>query len=273
MSSAHYPQSNGRAEAAVKSAKRILQEHARPVSGDLDTQSAAQSLLLHRNTPSQDTGIPPSIMLYGRLLKDHLPTYQRTIRKEWREIAEERETALANRLVKPPPPRKTLVPLGVGQTVQVQNQTGRQSKRWQNTGTVIEELPNRQYKVMVDGSRRVTLRNRKFLKAISPICRRTFNTDNSGHPPPRDPNTTMPSPVHHSTPAQDRPVTSHRDSPTVTPEQLKFDDHQLDDQTDLASEGPPLPPAHQLEPALPPAQPTRTSNRTRGPRQRLIEEV
>ena len=42
LSSAYYPQSNGRAEAAVKSAKRILLGNINKVSGELDTDAAAR---------------------------------------------------------------------------------------------------------------------------------------------------------------------------------------------------------------------------------------
>ena len=38
------------------------------------------------------------------------------------------------------------------------------------TGVVVERLPHRQYKIRMDGSGRVSLRNRKFLKNILPVC-------------------------------------------------------------------------------------------------------
>ena len=47
LSSAYYPQSNGRAEAAVKSAKRILEGNIDPVSGSLDTDAAARAIMTH----------------------------------------------------------------------------------------------------------------------------------------------------------------------------------------------------------------------------------
>ena len=54
----------------------------------------------------------------------------------------------------------------------MQNQCGNAPKKWNNTGQVVEVLPNRQYRVMMDGSRHLSLRNRKFLKPISPLCRK-----------------------------------------------------------------------------------------------------
>ena len=60
QSSAHYAQRNGRAEAAVKSVKRILRENINPVMGELNRESAVRAILSHRNTPAQETGISPA---------------------------------------------------------------------------------------------------------------------------------------------------------------------------------------------------------------------
>ena len=173
LSSAYYPRSNGRAEAAVKSAKRILLGNVNPLTGKLDTDAAARALMAHRNTPTQDSGIAPSVMLFGRPLRDHLPVLNRKLRTEWDAIAVARETALAKRVLKATPsPRKELAPLGIGDCVQVQNQTGNYPGKWFNTGVISEVLPHRQYNVVVDGSRRISLRNRRFLKRIEPVCRK-----------------------------------------------------------------------------------------------------
>ena len=94
QSSAHYAQSNGRAEAAVKSSKRILREIINPVTGELNTESAVRAILSHRNTPAQETGISPAMSLYGHPLRDHLPTPKK-LRQEWLKIKEDRERALA----------------------------------------------------------------------------------------------------------------------------------------------------------------------------------
>ena len=40
----------------------------------------------------------------------------------------------------------------------------------QHTGSIATALPNRQYQVIVDGSKRTTLRYRRFLKRILPAC-------------------------------------------------------------------------------------------------------
>ena len=125
----------------------------------------------HRNTPAQDTGISPSVMLFGRPLRDHLPNYNGKLRPEWGVISDAREMALAKRVTKPIIDNcKVLQPLVIGDSVQVQNQTGNYPNKWTNTGIIADVLPNRQYHVIMDGSRRVSLRNRRFLRKISPIC-------------------------------------------------------------------------------------------------------
>ena len=112
--------------------------------------------------------------LYGYPLKDHLPM-MRPIRQEWQETLDARETAFARRHLRSnqtPHTSHELSPLSIGQTVQIQNQTGTKPNKWLSTGLIVESLPHRQYRVRIDGSRRVSLRNRKFLKPINPVCRR-----------------------------------------------------------------------------------------------------
>ena len=178
LSSAYYPKSNGRAEAGVKTAKRILLGNIDPRTGKLDNDKAVKALLAHRNTPCQLTGISPAVALFGRPIRDHLPTAQLKLRREWQDIYDKREEALAKRhlmTVKNQSSLKQLPPLNAGDSVQIQNQDGSRPTKWSSTGYIAEVLPNRQYKVVVDGSRRITLRNRKFLKKIIPVCRQEID--------------------------------------------------------------------------------------------------
>jgi hypothetical protein len=57
-----------------------------------------------------------------------------------------------------------LPPLRVGDHVRIQNQSGRDPNKWDKTGLIVEVRQHDQYVVRVDGSGRVTLRNRKFLR-------------------------------------------------------------------------------------------------------------
>ena len=60
QSSAYYAQSNGRAELAVKVAKRILLDNISP-AGSIDNDKVARALLQHRNTPLKDIGLSSAI--------------------------------------------------------------------------------------------------------------------------------------------------------------------------------------------------------------------
>lgn len=71
VSSAYYPQSNGRAMAAVKHMKRIFMTNISP-SGSLDTDEVAKALLLHHNTPPPDLGASPAEILFACPLNDYL---------------------------------------------------------------------------------------------------------------------------------------------------------------------------------------------------------
>ena len=169
LSSAYYPQSNGRAEVAVKTMKRTLAGNVNALTGEIDTEQAARAILTHRNTPNQESGFCPAELLFGFKLRDHLPNMFRSLRKEWEDIRNAKELATLNRraVVKG---NHILEPLKEGECVSIQNQVGNRPKKWNNTGRIMEVLPNRQYRVMVDGSRRVTLRNRKFLRKILSTC-------------------------------------------------------------------------------------------------------
>lgn len=171
ISSAHYAQSNGRAESAVKCMKRTLTTNLSP-SGSLDRDAVAKALLLHRNTPPPDMGVSPAELLFGRSINDHMPQPIR-LRSSWRKAADQRESAHAKRYSYAAKTRnqKELRPLQTGDTVAIQNQRGNKPSQWSSTGRVVECLPNRQYEVMIDGSRRSTLRNRRFLRTVDSTTR------------------------------------------------------------------------------------------------------
>ena len=88
------------------------------------------------------------------------------MQKDWSEIANWRENALAKRCSKVHEKlsehTKNLADLVKGNAVLVQNQLGNSPRRWDKRGVIVEVLPHRQYQVMMDGSRTISLRNRKF---------------------------------------------------------------------------------------------------------------
>ena len=64
LSSAYFPQSNGRAELAVKSTKRLLEDNVGP-NGELNTDKVLCALLQQRNTPDRDCLLSPADILLG----------------------------------------------------------------------------------------------------------------------------------------------------------------------------------------------------------------
>ena len=64
---------------------------------------------------------------------------------------------------------KEHTPLAPGTVVLVQNQVGPSANRWDKSGLVVADCGNSQYRVKLDGSGRITLRNRAFLKRIVPF--------------------------------------------------------------------------------------------------------
>ena len=147
----------------------------------------------NRIAPSQPNAPPfqpvsPAMCLFGRLIKDFIPILPGRYKPHdtWRQTLAAREEALRNRHMKSherwSEHTKQLPPLRVGDfVVRIQNQIEHHPKKWDKTGTVIEVRQFNQYVVRVDGSGRVTLRNRKFLRKYAPVVPRqphhTINND------------------------------------------------------------------------------------------------
>ena len=169
LSSAYYPQSNGRAEAAVKSAKRIITDNIGP-RGTISNDKVAQALLQHRNTPLKGTGTgaSPAQLLMGRNLRDFVPSpplgYK--VSRKWINLLRKREEVMTENITKASnssSDRVHLDELPVGTEVLCQNM---QSKRWDKSGLVVEACEFRQYKIKLNGSGRITLRNRIHLRPV-----------------------------------------------------------------------------------------------------------
>ena len=178
LSSVYYPHSNQRAEQGVKSAKRMLRENI-AADGSLNTDKFLRALLMHRNTPDRDTGLSPAQVIFGRAVRDFFPIKPGNLQlhPEWRITSDQREKALARRHASRGKDlaehTKMLTPLSIGQVVLVQNQTGNNPLRWDKSGQIIEVLGFDKYRIKMDGTGRSSLRNRKFLRAITPFSQTT----------------------------------------------------------------------------------------------------
>ena len=133
LSSAYFPQSNGRAELAVKSTKRLLEDNVGP-NGELNTDKVLCALLQQRNTPDRDCLLSPADILFGRQLRDGLPQLDKSkmihknaqLHEQWHQGWAAKESAIRSRLVRScerlEANSRELEPLREGDSVFVQNQ-------------------------------------------------------------------------------------------------------------------------------------------------------
>ena len=167
MSSPHYPQSNGKAESAVKSMKKLIS--ASWTGHSVNWNKLSRALLQYRNTPCRKDGLSPAQKLYGHPIQDTLPAHRRSFAPEWQKSSieadkkaqktHENSTRIYNQQA------HTLPELEVGNHVAIQNPT---TKLWDTYGTVTNIGPYRKYFVKTQ-SGTVFIRNRRFIRKRRPI--------------------------------------------------------------------------------------------------------
>ena len=227
LSSVELAHTNGRAELGVKTCKRMLMDNTGS-NGEINLDKFQRGMLQYRNTPYRDTGLSPAQIIFRRPIKDFIPILPGSYRPHntWIEISRAMEEAMRSRNVRNAESLTEhtvrLQPLKVGDRVFIQNQTGNHPLRWDRTGLVIEVKQFDQYAVKVDGSSRVTLWNRNFLRKfdkivvdhipgttrtiqplktlnnaenLSPVNQRT-NPEQAQDPPKRKPQTPQPETKH-----------------------------------------------------------------------------
>ena len=175
ISSAYHAKSNGRAEVAVKTVKRLMRSNISP-SGSLNTDCFLRAMLQLRNTPDPDCGVSAAEIVFGRPMRDNLQFSSYITRSSysdrWQQAWSAKEDALKARFVKTSEKinahARPLPPLVPGDRCFIQNQAGNFKKKWYQSGTVIETQPFDKYLVKVDGSGRTTARNRQYLRKFIP---------------------------------------------------------------------------------------------------------
>lgn len=289
LSSTAFPHSNCRAEIGVKTVKRLISSNTGP-NGTLDTNSFQRAILQYRNAPDPTTKVSPSQCVFGRPTRDFIPIQRGryTPHPTWRSTLKAREEALRNRHMRGAERwsehTRRLPPLKVGDSVRLQNQTGPYPTKWDKTGIIVEVRQFDQYMVRVDGSGRMTLRNRKFLRKYVPIktlpSRRSILEDLPVNPVPY-----FPEPHHVPLPFTNDeesshvplPCTTNEESPDTSPETNlsprsspgssvsvnQSPDASTPGSLDLQSDNPttPAPPSHVSKTP----EPVRRSQRTRKP--------
>ena len=168
------PHANCRAELAVKTVKRMLMDNI-TATGSLDVDKFQRALLMYRNSVDPETKASPALILFGRPIRDAIPIPMGRYRphETWTELMSHRELALARRHSRDHERwnehTHRLPPLQVGDHVYLQNLVGDHPRRWERTGTVVEVRQYHQYVVRVDGTGRVTIRNRQHLRKFTPF--------------------------------------------------------------------------------------------------------
>ena len=152
-SSPTYPQSNGKAESAVKSMKKIIK--GTWTGHQLDQRKLTQSLLQYRNTPSRRDGVSPSEKLFGKPIQDTLPAHPSAFSQSRLGYTNDSSSNLRyyNQHTCPLPE------ISVGTNVAIQNPS---SKLWDIYGVVVQVGPYRQYHVKLTNGRTL-IRNRRFI--------------------------------------------------------------------------------------------------------------
>ena len=165
-SSPYYPQSNGKAEATVKSMKRLI---CSAWNGRyLDDEILCQALLQYRNTPSRRDGMSPAQKLYGHPVQDTLPAHKRSFAAKWQQNVEQADTIAEasqdsakryyNRTA------HNLPEITVGSNVAIQDP---RTKLWDTYGVVRYIGPHRQYHIRTKEGRTL-MRNRRFIRRRTP---------------------------------------------------------------------------------------------------------
>lgn len=220
LTSVANPHANCRAEIAVKTVKRMLMDNTSP-HGSIDVNKFQRAILLYRNSVDPETKVSPALVVFGRPIRDSIPIPMGRYcpHPTWSETLVHREHALAKRHSREHEKwqqhTKHLPALKIGDCVYLQNLTGNHPRRWERTGTVVEVRQFHQYVVKVDGSGRLTIRNRQHLRKFTPFAQK----DNTLHSViPTAPETCNPSPQkNNTTPSQTKPNIPNLSTPHEMP--------------------------------------------------------
>lgn len=154
-SSPGHQQANGRAEAAVKVAKRIIKK------AEDSHQDVYLALLEYRNVPSQDAGTSPAQRMLGRMTRSTVPVKPDLLKPQ--ESAEVKRNRMLRDMRKKwyyDQHAKDLEVLEEGQVVRMRPLV-QGSEKWRK-GLVTRRLDERSYEVEHDG--RLFRRNRQDLR-------------------------------------------------------------------------------------------------------------
>ena len=127
-SSPHFPQSNGEAERAVQTAKKILRQ-----------PDPSLALMTHRATPHSATGYSPAELIMGRKMRTTLPIASENLKPKWPDhdqVKANDQQAKENNAYYHDRGSRPLPPLRVGDTVRMKTS---HDKTWSEPATVIQQ--------------------------------------------------------------------------------------------------------------------------------------
>ena len=207
-SSPYYAQSNGTAEAAVKSVKKLIRSCWDFKNQCLDFEKWSSAMLQYRNTPSAN-GKSPAMCLYGHPVQDLLPAHRRAFDTAWQPPTQSAEAVAEARSEYAQTyynaSAQSLPVLSVGSEVAVQDPT---TKLWSHHGTICDIGPHRRYFIrMANG--KVMTRNRRFLRLRYGVVPTALSPDHADLPPAgrgQEPG----SPAHHASVSPTLPRRSDR---------------------------------------------------------------
>ncbi|XP_033099361.1 uncharacterized protein K02A2.6-like [Anneissia japonica] len=166
-SSPYHQQSNGKAEATVKSMKKIIESVSRERRTP-DSDLLAKALLHYKNTPSRKDGLSPAVKLFGTPIQDTLPAYHRSFKPQYLKTINDadRDLARGKRYEKDyfDLHTKQLAEIKVGNNISIYNH---HTKRFDIYGQVVEIGPNRRYLIRTQGGR-ILVRNRRYIRKRTP---------------------------------------------------------------------------------------------------------
>ena len=173
VSSVSNPHANLRSEVSVKILKRMLRDIDID-SGSLDSDAVTEALLCYANTKCRVLNKSPAELAYGRCLKDFfprqvsslLPIPANLLSGVAKDKLQEKIRADGDRRWSEH--TKVLPDLKVGEFVQLQNLKGMHPLKSDYNGEVVGRHNVNSYAVKVNGTNRVTVRNRASLRKIPP---------------------------------------------------------------------------------------------------------
>lgn len=158
LSSPYYPQANGMAERAVRTAKSILRQ-----------QDPQLALLTYRDTATEPTKESPARLLMGRRLRTTVPKLHHQLRPAWPNLSTVKQTdAKAKQAYEYTYNRrysaKPLPALGVGDRVRLKTDS---EKTWRGTGVIQASCSTPRSFVVKTPQGDTTRRNRRHLQIVN----------------------------------------------------------------------------------------------------------